>query len=208
MILNPREARGIALRLLLWLPVLLWLAWHWGDQYAHFFLPLYQQVLEWVLGGLRFADLKIIHTNEYLVQADYRIGQFFFLGQQLIPAGVAGFTHAPIYYTLVHPIVLAAAALIWPRLTWRGRILRLAASLPVLVLLEALDIPLVIYSSINEALVQTYDPHGYLADQPTDWVRLLEGGGRYALCIAGSFAAASLHNALARMFKRRPSATA
>lgn len=202
MSLAQREVAGIALRLILWLPLLLWAAWQWSWDYAHGFLPLYREVLNAAMDGFNFTQIEIIHTHEYLIKVDYTVERMLVIGGRVLPPHLDGYVHAPIYYVLTHPIILAVAALSWPGLTWHGRALRLLASLPILVVLEALDIPLVMFSSINDALIQVYDPKGYLVAKPTDWVRLLEGGGRFALCIAGAFAAAGLHAWLDEYRKR------
>ncbi|OYY92516.1 MAG: hypothetical protein B7Y41_15645 [Hydrogenophilales bacterium 28-61-23] len=192
--LARNEILAIALRLVLGLPVLLWLGWLWGEDYARMFLPLYREVLSAALYGFHFADLEISRTTtEFVIKASYTIERVLIVGPNMVPPGLDGYVHAPVYYTVTHPIMLAAAALAWPRLTWRGRIARLLWSLPILVVLEAMDIPLVMLSSINDALAQTYDPAGYLVSKPIDWVRFLEGGARSAICITAAFLAAWLH---------------
>ena len=195
MTLGPRETWGVVLRLALWLPLLLWTTWIWGWHYAHFFNPLYQYVLNHLLDGLQVGDIQLIHTREYMFSAPYVVEAMQVIHGHFISRNMDGSVQQPIYYALTHPIVLATAALVWPGLSWKGRILRLLVSLPVLLLLEAVDIPLIIYSSINDILIQTFDPKGYLASRPIDWVRLLEGGGRFALCIAAAFMAAGMHKA-------------
>lgn len=203
MTFGPREARGVFLRLLVWLPALFWAAWAWGWNYADLFRPLYRMMLELAMGGFRFDPIQLIHTHEYLFKASYVIEQARVVGGHMLPPNLEGYVQAPIYYALIHPIVLAAAALVWPGLGWRGRAGRLLASLPALVLLETVDIPLVLYSSINNAVIQIYDPRGYLADKPIDWVYLLEGGGRYVLCIVAAFVAAETQRALSGWMARR-----
>lgn len=94
--------------------------------------------------------------------------------------------HTPLYVALIHPIVLAAAALVWPGLSWRGRLLRLVLSLPFLVLLEALEVPLVLASSINDLLTYSLNPRADAASALIDWVHVLDGGGRFALAIAAA----------------------
>jgi hypothetical protein len=203
MSLTRSEIRAIALRLVLSLPVLLWLGWLWGENYANLFLPLYREVLSAALDGFNFTGMEISHTRtEFVIKASYTIEKILVVGANTVPSGVDGYVHAPVYYTVTHPIILAAAALAWPALNWRGRLIRLQVSIPFLILLEALDIPLVMVSSITDAVAQTYDPAGYLLAKPIDWTRFLEGGGRSALCIAAAFLAAWLHELLpSRMTK-------
>lgn len=196
------KAAGIAFRLLIWLPILLWAAWQGGWYYTHFFLPLYRDVLGVMLDGFDIQPFNIIRWHEYLIKADYALPHMMVIGGQVLPH-VEGHVHLPLYFVLTHPVMLAAAALAWPGLYWRGRCLRLLASLPVLLVLEALDVPLVMYGTIHSAVIQAYDPLTYLASRPIDWGELMEGGGRFALCIAGMFVAAELHTILNRVLARQ-----
>ncbi|MGO9445891.1 MAG: hypothetical protein ACLPXB_14085 [Thiobacillaceae bacterium] len=198
MTLSPHKAGGIALRLALSLPLLFWAAWVWGADYAQVVAPLYKQVLSVVMGNCRFDDIQIIHTYEYLFRVSYVVKSMQVVNGQVISQNLNGLFVATVYSILTHPIVLFAAALAWPGLTWKGRLVRLLISLPVLVLLEAVDLPLFIHSSINDFLARTYDPQ-YMTSRPVNWGTVLGGGGRYALCIAGAFAAAGLHKIMSRL---------
>jgi len=201
--LNRREVAGIALRMGFWLPLLFWIGWKWGVNYAELFLPVYREVLGLTLSGFQFAEIEIVRGHEYLFKAPYVTERAILFGQHLVASGLEGYVQAPIYYAVTHPIVLAATALIWPGLTWHGRLVRLLVSLPILLVLECIDVPLVMYSSITSAVLQSYDPASYLADRPTDWINLLEGGGRSALCIVASIVAAWLHNVLGKRLSQR-----
>ncbi|MCD6707747.1 MAG: hypothetical protein HZY77_02790 [Thiobacillus sp.] len=191
------KAGGITLRLLIWLPILLWAARQGGWHYTHFFLPLYHDVLGIMLSGFDIRPFTIIRGHEQLIKADYALPHMMVIGGQVLPH-VEGSVRLPLYFVLTHPVMLTAAALTWPDLSWRGRGMRLLASLPVLLVLEAIDIPLVMYGTIHSAVIQAYDPLTYLASKPIDWGELMEGGGRFALCIAGMFVAAELHTMLNR----------
>ncbi len=198
------KAGDIALRLLIWLPILLWAAWQGGWHYTHFFLPLYRAVLSAMLSGFEIQPFTIIRSHEYIIKADYALPHMMVIGGKVLPH-VEGNVRLPLYFVLTHPVMLAAAALTWPDLSWRGRGMRLLASLPVLLVLEAIDIPLVMYGTIHSAVIQAYDPLTYLASKPIDWGELMEGGGRFALCIAGMFVAAELHAMLSRLALRKAS---
>jgi len=201
MTLQPREARGIALRLLIWLPILFWLAWTWGWHYGQFFLPLYREVLDLALTDFSVASFEIARTHEYVFKAKVLAENIMVREGQVLPAGFTVDARTPVYAALTHPIVLAASALAWPALTWRGRLLRLLLSLPFLVLLEILDVPLVLASSINDLVTFSLNPQADAASALIDWVYVLDGGGRFALCIAASIAAGWLHHALERAVK-------
>jgi len=155
-----------------------------------------------MLNGFDIQAFTIIRGHEQLIKADYVLPHMMVIGGQVLPH-VEGNLRLPLYFVLTHPVMLAAAALTWPGLNWRNRCMRLLASLPVLLVLEALDIPLVMYGTIHSAVIQAYDPLTYLASKPIDWAELMEGGGRYALCIAGMFVAAELHAMLNKLVARQ-----
>lgn len=202
--MQPREARGIALRLLIWLPILFWLASTWDWHYGHFFLPLYREVLDLALPDFGVASIEISRTHEYVFKSKVITEHILVWEGHVLPAGVSVDSHTPVYAALTHPIVLAASALAWPALTWRGRLLRLLLSLPFLVLLEILDVPLVLASSIYDHIAFSLNPQADADSALIDWVHVLDGGGRLALCITASIAAAELHHALGRRYSQQP----
>ncbi len=193
MSLGHRDVSGLALRLAFWLPLLFWAAWTWGWHYGHLFLPLYREVLDLALPDFGVVKFEIGRTHEYVFKAQVIAQHIMVREGQVLPAGFTVDSHTPMYIALTHPIVLAAAALVWPGLSWRGRLLRLLLSLPFLVLLEALDAPLVLASSINDLLTYSLNPQGDAASKLIDWVRVLDGGGRYALAITAALGAAGVH---------------
>ena len=197
----PGIAPGIILRLLIWLPVLLWAAWAWGWHYADFWLSWYARVLDWALPDFGVVYLRIALGHEYLFDTQVIAERAMLVQGQMLPAGLTVNASTPMYAALIHPIVLAAAALVWPLPHWRARLLRLLLSLPCLVVLEALDVPLVLASSINDLLSYSIDPVADAASLRIDWTRVMDGGGRFALSLALAFAAALLHKSLT---SRRP----
>ncbi len=186
------EVHGVLLRLLLWLPLLIGLSWNHGGQLVEALLPLYRAVLDGVLADFGVLSLEIGYRREHVFIAKLVAEQMPVVHGRVLPTGFTVDTVTPIYGALIHPVVLAAAALAWPGLRWRGRLLRLLASLPLLLLLEVLDVPLVLASSVNDLLSFSLDPEADQASRLVDWGRLMDGGGRFALAIAAVFAAAWL----------------
>lgn len=186
---------GIVLRLLIWLPILLWAAWAWGWYYADFWLPLYQYVLDWVLADFGVVYLGIALGHEYVFDTQVIAERAMLVHGHILPAGLTVHASTPLYVVLIHPVVLAAAALVWPFLHWRARLLRLVLSLPCLIVLEVLDVPLVLASSIGDLLSFSLAPGADAASLRIDWMRVMDGGGRFALSLALAFAAALFHQA-------------
>lgn len=194
---NGRDvASGIILRLLIWLPILIWAAWAWGWYYADFWLSLYQRILDWALPDFGVVYLGIALGQEYVFDTQVIAEQVLMVQGQMLPAGLTVNASTPMYVALIHPIVLVAAALVWPLLDWRARLLRLMLSLPCLLVLEAFDVPLVLASSIEDLLSYSLNPEADAASLRVDWTRVMEGGGRFALSLAMAFVAALLHQAV------------
>jgi hypothetical protein len=94
---------------------------------------------------------------------------------------------------VLHPVLILALLALFAR-SWRhlGRLA--ACALPFLLVVEALDIPLVLAE-------QLYVPDVYATGEAwrePHWSRFLDGGGRHALCAAAAGAAYSLLEWLTR----------
>ena len=176
--LTRRETPGMLLRLALGLPVLLWLAWVGGRDYADFFVPVYKYVLGLALPDFGVLSLDIRFGHEYVFATEVIAEHVQVLYGQVLPAGFTIQASTPMTIALIHPLILAVAALVWPGLSWSGRLLRLLASLPLLVLLEGLDVPLVLASSIHDLLSFSLAPNGVSAPWLVEWVHVMDGGGR------------------------------
>ena len=194
---------GIILRLLFWLPLLLWAAWAWGWYYADFWLPVYERVLGWALPDFAVLHFGIGLGSEYVFDTQVITQNALLVQGQMLPAGLTVDASTPMYAALIHPLVLGAAVLVWPLPGWRARGGRLLLSLPFLLLLEAIDVPLVLASSVTDLLSYTLDPVADTASWRVDWTRVMDGGGRFALSLAMAFAAALLHRGLDRFVLAR-----
>lgn len=195
-------ARGVLLRLLFWLPLLAAAAWAWGWHYADFWLPWYARVLDAVLPDFGVVYLGIGFGREYVFETQVIAERSLLMHGQLLSAGFTVDAATPMYGALVHPLVLATAALVWPLPDWRARLLRLLLSLPCLLLLATLDTPLVLASAINDLLSYTLDPAADTASWRVDWTRVMDGGGRFALSLALAGVAALLQTGLTRAARR------
>ena len=198
MSLSRRDVRGIALRLLFWLPVLFMLGWFYGRQYAGIWLPLYRGVLDWALTDFRVLTLDIGFTHELVFKTQVIAERIMMVEGKVLPSGFTVNASTPMYIAVIHPIILAVVALIWPGLNWSGRVVRLLVSLPSLLLLEVLDVPLVLASSINDLLSYSINPAEDQASLLVDWVHVMDGGGRFALSFAAAMMASVIHQMLVK----------
>jgi len=184
--LPQTEVRGIALRMLFWLPVLLVLAWLCHHQYAHLWLPVYRTVLEMALSDFSVLSLDTGWANEPVFKVRLIADRLMVVQGRALPAGFIVNAATPTSHALVHPVVLAVVALVWPGMGWRGR------SRPArwqachaCCYWKPLIYPLVLASSINDLLSYGINPAAE-SGIPAD--RLGAGHGwRRAVCpVAGS----------------------
>lgn len=93
-------------------------------------------------------------------------------------------------YAVLHPVLLFALLALGAR-SWRHYAGLALAGLPFLALVEALDLPLVLAE-------QLHVPYFWQMGHESVWTRFMDGGGRYALCIAAAAGAFSTHAWFAR----------
>ncbi len=160
-----------------------------GRQYVQMCLPLYQVMLPLVQPDYRVRALKIESTNNTVIRLTIERRMVLKdASGALRPAMVTGHASTQMGYALAHPFILIGVVLVWPGLSLRRRAERLLVSLPLLALVEALDIPLALAGGIEDLLfAPAQTPRGI------DWSKLMDGGGRYALSFATAGIAAAIH---------------
>jgi hypothetical protein len=160
-----------------------------GRHYAEMCLPLYQLTLRVLKPDYRVRTLEIGSENKPVITlAIERRLMLKDTRGELRPAMVLGHASTQMGYALVHPFILIGLVLVWPGLSLRRRAERLLISLPLLLLLEALDIPLALAGGIEDLILDPVPtPRG------SDWSVVMDGGGRYALSFAAAGIAAAIH---------------
>lgn len=88
-------------------------------------------------------------------------------------------------YAILHPVLVFALLALGAR-SWRHYAGLALAALPFLAVVEALDVPLVLAEQLQV-------PYFWQAGHESAWTRFMDGGGRYALCIAGAAGAFAAH---------------
>jgi hypothetical protein len=160
-----------------------------GRHYVEAFLPLYRTTIDIAHPDYHVRMMEIDPKDGALIVVE--------LGRRTVMRDQSGkLRHALVIkrastqmgYVLIHPFILFGVALVWPSLGLRCRLERLAISLPLLLVVEMLDMPIVLAGAIEDASAYT----GRFG-AGIDWVRVMDGGGRYALCIAAAGIAISIH---------------
>lgn len=185
----------IAARLALALSVLITLVWIFSPAIDQAVLSLIRAVLEMLVGDIGTLRLDIgAQQLQRRFVAELVADRWVVLQGQVIPGGVRLRATFPTYPVVVPLLIVVAANLAWPGLTWRQRLARITISMPLLVLLFVLDTPVVLaielYDSIANFEAAT---GGMVSTWGGIWVRFMDGGGRYALAIAVALFAAVIH---------------
>lgn len=183
-----------ALRILAVLTLLATLLTVFGRTYVEALLPVYRVMLGVVQPDYRVRSLLIEGNGGSRIRVEMERQMLVkdAVGE-LRPAVVLGRASTQTGYVLLHPFILFGIVLVWPGLGCRSRLRRLAASIPLLLLLEALDIPLALAGGIEETLSGA-GPSGH----GPDWAHLLDGGGRYAISVAAAGVASVLETGWTR----------
>lgn len=201
--LDRTALAGLSARLLLVLPPLLWLAHTYAWEWAQLWLPWYRWLLDHFLTGYEVVSLALVHRQgEWLILGEFVSTRLHLVHGEILPRGVGIEASTLMAHTLKAPLILATAALVWPGLTWRGRLARLLLALPILLLLMSLDVPLVLMSAVHDLVSWSASARHDAAALTVDWTRVMDGGGRLALALAGTLAMATLHAALDRALAR------
>ncbi len=192
-LLQHPKLGSLALRLALVLPLLVIAAQRGGEAYGRFWLPWYQTVLRGALPDYRVASLTVArHHDEWQIAARVLAADYQDIGGRLLPPGFTVTASTLLDHALIHPLILLAAALAWPGLSWRQRLLRLLLSLPLLGLLESLDVPLSLAGAVSDVVTWQASQGFAPASVLTDWSVMLDGGGRLALSLAAAVVCAVL----------------
>lgn len=166
------------------------------DAYGEAVLPLYRWEVGWVAPQYQLRDLNVdrasaeptfkvtARNNDYL----YVDGKVFSPGSCIF-RGAVGFEPG-----LQHVVLVLLVPLAWPGLTWKRRVAALACAIPVLGVLEFVDIPLAIVGGLD----LTNATYNHTPDSlAMVWSQILDTGGRLALGLAGGLVACGLPSAKA-----------
>jgi hypothetical protein len=164
--------------------------------------PLYRLQVYWLAPEFRVNALTVAdRKGETVVQLDVEYAHDTVVHGARVPKG-AGLTVSTLAgYALIHPVVVLSVLLAWPGLGGHRRAWGLLAAVPVILLLEAWDVPLMLLGAVRDAVLAKVAPGQWSA--AVAWMRFLDGGGRMALPLA---AAGAVIGTLFARASRRPGA--
>lgn len=176
---------------------LLLLSLKFGSRYLELLLPLYR----WELAQLapdyavRSLDLARLHGEE-VVALTVRVARYLVVEGRVLPPGGDINASTLAGNALQHPIVIFSLLLSWPRIALARRPVLILLGLPLLLLVELVDVPLVLLGSIRDLLLANLAPGTY--SLLVGWMNFLNGGGRLALSLAAALIAIAAYRRLFR----------
>ncbi len=161
--------------------VLLILSLYFGSEYARLMLPLYRWMISHLTQDYAIQSLVVgdVHGEGAFILA--LLTRYIVIGSHVIPPGISITCSTLVGHALQHPLLIFSLAVAWPASSPAQRIARLFCTLPFLLLVESLDIPLVLLGSAQDLLMANF----VSADDSflVGWMNFLNGGGRPALSL-------------------------
>lgn len=196
MISRPFEA---GLRVAAAVVVLATLAWQFGKPIIEHMLPLLAWEIETVVPQFRVLSASLGSVgSESVVTVQAGPAPVVLIAGKLLPlAPHSRFESSTPAGHVLQPLVLLLAILLaWPTHHRTRYLLRLASSLPLLVLLPMMDVPLVLAAELEAALLELVRP--VTSSALGTWKSFMEAGGRLALPIFAAGAWIALMEAVGR----------
>jgi len=184
---KPALLKSAALFLAAYL-ALLGLSLPFGRHYVEFLLPLYRWEIGVLTPNYHIASLALAdNRGEAVVALTLDLVRYIVVAGHAIPPGGSISSSTLAGHALQHPLLMLSLLVAWPSASLSRRIALLAIAVPLLLLVEMLDVPLVLLGSIDDLILANVAPGttAFLAA----WMDFMNGGGRLALSIAAALAA-------------------
>ena len=200
----PRnEGRGFNHRLLqftalflLTYAVWLGLSLQFGHAYVEHLLPLYRWEINWLTPDYRIVSLTLAdNRGEQVIALRLQLVRYIVVAGHVLPPGGSISSSTLTGAALQHVILMQSLLAAWPAKNTASRLVLMAMSLPWLMLVEMLDVPLVLLGSIDDLILANIAPD--TGSNWVAWMNFMNGGGRLALTIVAALACVACRNWLA-----------
>ena len=171
-----------------------------GRHYVQVWLPLYQQVISWLMPEYRVVEIALqFQPSGQVVKLSVELIHPTLVGLKLLPEGLSVSSTTLQGHALQHPILIATVLLAWQlgeKASWTHRLALLGLGLVGLIIVEALDVPFVLAGSITDLLLADFAPQLQDSSWLVRWMHVLNGGGRLALSAAAALIAVACYRYL------------
>ena len=186
--MNRKALIKFATLFLLAYTVLLALSLQFGRQYVELLLPLYRWEIGWCAPEYRIQSLTVQENRgEAVVSLNLKLVQYTFVAGQLLHPGGDITSSTLAGHSLQHALLIFSLLAAWPASAISRRLALLCLAVPLLLLVEMLDVPLVLLGSIEDIILANVAPTA--SSFLVGWMNLLNGGGRLALSIVAALLA-------------------
>jgi hypothetical protein len=176
--------------------LLLVLTVQFGQRYVELLLPLFRWEISWCAPDYLIESLLLQdYRGEDVVALKLKLVQYSFSAGHLLPPGGEISSSTLSGHVLQHVVLMLSLLVAWPIGGIKRRIALLGIALPLMLLVEMLDVPLVLLGSIEDLVLANVAPtaNSFLVS----WMNFINGGGRLALSIAAVIAANGVARILA-----------
>lgn len=175
-----------------------------GRWYVQACLPLYAKSIELLAPQWRIDALTITQTRlDNIVKLDITPVRDYHVGLGTLRKGYTLTSTTLTGHAIIHPIIILSLLLPWILLRWRSRWYGLLMIVPLLVLVEMLDIPVVLVGALQDLIYANVGP-----DLSPPWVVTamtgLNGGGRLALAIAAALSVIAVTRGMEQHYAEKP----
>jgi hypothetical protein len=189
--MNKKALYKFAALFLLAYTVLLALSLHYGRQYVELLLPIYRWEIGWCAPEYRIQSLAVQENRgEAVVSLNLKLEQYTFVAGQLLHPGGDITSSTLAGHSLQHVLLIFSLLAAWPAAGISRRFALLCLAVPLLLLVEMLDVPLVLLGSNEDIILANVAPTA--SSFLVSWMNFLNGGGRLALSIAAALFAVAV----------------
>lgn len=160
--------------------------------YVELWLPIYKQVIVWLVPDYRIAALSLQQTpTAQAITLTLELARPIWVGAKSLPAGFSVSSSTLQGHAMQHLVIVVSTLFSWPfpRETWKRRGVMLVLGLFGLAVVEMLDIPFMLVGSITDLLLAEFAPGNLASSWVVPWIYFLDGGGRLALSLAAALIA-------------------
>jgi len=171
-------------------PTLIALSYGYGEYYAQAMLPLYKNTMELIGEDYEVRHISVVQTkNQKIIEAVLVNRESRIVGGRILPKDVDMTVSTLLGHPLQHLILIAIILTTWS--LFRAKSLLFTMSLLVfavvgLLLVEALDVPFVLYGGVQDLVVGNLASSQVATSPSIAWMHFLNGGGRQALSIVAA----------------------
>lgn len=184
---NHAHAKRLSTRLIVAMAVFMALnaaAWLWGDRYVQFLLPVYQWSFETLTPHYGVQSLRIEQENgEYVVKVRAQTAGVRLLAGKSVQSGMPISSSTLAGHALQRVVVVLSAMLLWPVRRWWERAALIVLAVPALLVVEALDVPLVLAGALEDLVLFNFDEKRLSSSFLVQGMNFMNGGGRLAVSL-------------------------